>query len=626
MVVSLAIGFESSNRRGFAFTIAFQQKPPKYRIFSGHERSSGPFDVAVTSSPESQKETVSLMDKVWLGLKFSQNAPNNITAAENACHIWEDLFRSNERHPSALSPQVFKLAKTLYASCLVRIGRDSDAIKTYNECLRAFGDNTISTREDVSFWRLSKAKCHQRLLEYSHSLEEYLLVANQEQALSGATTCAMRLGNVSLAQHILSSDNKRESILPGLSSQGISEASFSLACLNAIIGYILDGDSTQAVDQLSQFFTKRDTRRSGMFLYQWVLCKLLGDAPNYQSHASIRHMLHSRLPSSAEERFMELIRINACPFDDPNLVYLDDKVELHEMLTTIRNDTSSFWPSGMILPTELPRLKQILTGSSATDLSSLWILKSKSGYGSHGNRILTLSEGVGEWGFHDLSVSETEPILLQQMVDPLYLLDGYKFSLRIYVVYFSSTEMYISTTGLVKVASKSLVPTTYLDSRMHLTNSGRESSMQQYNLDYLWKTLGKEVASALWDDICEVTTTVLLKYYSKMLAKKKDGDTWQSKGTQWNLRRENLGIPKILGLDFVVEDNCGTGPPKAWLVEVNRFPGLEPRDEMDRIVKTQVVWEAWKKAAERVDTIECAFLAKNWCVNTGTSLQRISLK
>ena len=39
---------------------------------------------------------------------------------------------------------------------------------------------------------------------------------------------------------------------------------------------------------------------------------------------------------------------------------------------------------------------------------------------------------------------------------------------------------------------------------------------------------------------------------------------------------------------------------KPWLVEVNRFPGLEPRDEDDRKIKYRVVRDAWKKASERM--------------------------
>ena len=46
--------------------------------------------------------------------------------------------------------------------------------------------------------------------------------------------------------------------------------------------------------------------------------------------------------------------------------------------------------------------------------------------------------------------------------------------------------------------------------------------------------------------------------------------------------------PKIVGLDFAV-DAAGD----AWLLEVNRTPGLVGRAEVDRAVKDAVVDAAW---------------------------------
>ena len=60
-------------------------------------------------------------------------------------------------------------------------------------------------------------------------------------------------------------------------------------------------------------------------------------------------------------------------------------------------------------------------------------------------------------------------------------------------------------------------------------------------------------------------------------------------------------LPKILGLDFLVDNR-----QKPWLIEVNRFPGLEPRGSSDEAVKHKVVREAWdlacQKAADNVHT------------------------
>jgi hypothetical protein len=62
---------------------------------------------------------------------------------------------------------------------------------------------------------------------------------------------------------------------------------------------------------------------------------------------------------------------------------------------------------------------------------------------------------------------------------------------------------------------------------------------------------------------------------------------------------QRLSIPKILGLDFLVSSSA-----KPWLLEINRFPGLEPRDSSDIRVKSKVVYDAWTKASERAKLAE----------------------
>jgi hypothetical protein len=111
----------------------------------------------------------------------------------------------------------------------------------------------------------------------------------------------------------------------------------------------------------------------------------------------------------------------------------------------------------------------------------------------------------------------------------------------------------------------------------------------------------------------------------------------------WARRRESWGIPKILGLDFVVreeEENNDTDhqgqrrTTTPWLVEVNRFPGLEPRDEDDRKIKYKVVRDAWKKAWERLDLVANegngrfgfdGSIFDSLCDDTESSLERLQL-
>jgi hypothetical protein len=177
------------------------------------------------------------------------------------------------------------------------------------------------------------------------------------------------------------------------------------------------------------------------------------------------------------------------------------------------------------------------------------------------------------------------------MVDDQLLLDQRKFSLRIYCVYFSSTVAYIASEGLVKLAAVPFTDGSSLDASVHLTNSGRANNMSQFGLDFLWAQLDKDQTHSdtpskeTWTNICKVAARVLLHDFPRC--------HYRREGRDSKSLREDWYIPKILGLDFVMDKNR-----RPWLVEVNRFCGLEPRDETDRKIKFQVVRDAWRKAGE----------------------------
>ena len=57
----------------------------------------------------------------------------------------------------------------------------------------------------------------------------------------------------------------------------------------------------------------------------------------------------------------------------------------------------------------------------------------------------------------------------------------------------------------------------------------------------------------------------------------------------------HFGLPKILGFDFILD-----GFANPWLLEVNRFPGLDPRGASDARVKRSVQYDAWITATRRV--------------------------
>jgi hypothetical protein len=67
------------------------------------------------------------------------------------------------------------------------------------------------------------------------------------------------------------------------------------------------------------------------------------------------------------------------------MVYLDDKVNLHELLTAVPK-ACSFWPNRAVFPRDNLYLQEL---ASDHDRGSLWISKQRAGYRSHGNQILS---------------------------------------------------------------------------------------------------------------------------------------------------------------------------------------------------------------------------------------------
>jgi hypothetical protein len=480
----------------------------------------------------------------------STRAANNITAAYEACQQWQDILQ-DDGPSSSLDVNIVAISRALQASCLVRIGRDDQAIDVYDQALQLQGCLDEETRQDVS---LGKAQALQRLLKYDQAKEQFLQTASSlERGAVGAATCALRLGDMDNAIAILRQHYSRE-----LSNQG--QAGGMLATLLVLNSEMSAQEARPLLEQASETSV----------LYRWI------------SHVLCRPT-NPVSETTGSPTFLDLIKISQSPYDDPSLIQLDDKVNLHKLLQDDDSSkTSSFWPQGIILPAE-PNKLQNLVGDD--DDAGLWISKQRAGYGSHGNQIVTTKQAV--------SLVAPKECLLQQMVDPPLLLEGRKFSLRIYVVSFGDAGLFVSTQGLVKLAS---VPVAEADDdandeRVHMTNSGRDTHMMQQDLQYLQRQFQQSGLSyeTFWKDLRQAIGTVM-KVYDDEKATRLQG------GTDWDEKLSRLGIPKIMGFDFVVDGAC-----QPWLVEVNRFPGLEPRDDSDRQVKHQIIRDAWMCAAERLE-------------------------
>jgi Tubulin-tyrosine ligase family len=211
------------------------------------------------------------------------------------------------------------------------------------------------------------------------------------------------------------------------------------------------------------------------------------------------------------------------------------------------------------------------------------------------------------------------------MIESPLLLDGRTFSMRVYVVLCGTAAtaatkepdvepiVYIAKEGLIKLAavpwreddptaaqsSDTTAHTAWndIDPRMYLTNSGREANMSQTNFAYLRRHVSEAAFVEIWGSIVSAVDTVMTLYHSQIVI--------ANAGSSADTACSMLGLPKIMGFDFVVDQSH-----QAWLVEVNRFPGLEPRGSTgssdkgsndDSLVKRQIVRDAWLVAAATSD-------------------------
>jgi hypothetical protein len=130
------------------------------------------------------------------------------------------------------------------------------------------------------------------------------------------------------------------------------------------------------------------------------------------------------------------------------------------------------------------------------------------------------------------------------------------------------------------------------------------SSNERHDLRYLKKELNRKDGLAytnFWSQIENIVQHVMTKY----IAIRDEGlptafiqtDLEESRAdTPESCTAQSLSCaPKILGFDFIMDAYRNPCP-----LEVNRFPGLEPRSSMDAAVKQTVIYDVWLAAADRV--------------------------
>ena len=563
-----------------------------------------------TSSANIAKNSV--QQKVQLAIKMTRQMACNITAAHEACRLWNDILLvatnapplDTEEDPASQHqqqqqleqpPAIQALCLALYASCLVRTGQDQMALSVYDQALHL---ETHSENRHRLFQ--AKAQSLQRLLRYEEAADCFLVQQQQhaeEINIMGAVTCLLRQAKWNQAKCLL-----RDFVLDN--KQNATEATAMYATLVVAEQLVKNETSSLPFIDDEMILAIQKAHILSPF-FKWMSSRIaLTDEASVKLSAKFDQKEDKPLCTYS---FLDYCSMNIGALDDPLLIHMDDKVLLHRLLTQtpeVLNMTHHFWPEGFVwsgLDEDDAFIQQL---RDKDNVLVKFIIKNRAGYGSHGNTIVNNLHEVTELMPAALKTATINRFdsekLIQRVVEPALLLQGHKFSLRVYVILFGPDEAYISDQGLVKLAAETVSddegatknPDGTPSPRKYMTNSGREAFMRQESLDFLRDELSSESSfDQLWESIINATCG-LLHVYNRFM------DTYLQDNNALAMRQriQAIGIPKILGLDFVVDSSS-----QAWLIEVNRFPGLEPRDEgQDADIKRRVVLDAWNLAKKRV--------------------------
>lgn len=233
----------------------------------------------------------------------------------------------------------------------------------------------------------------------------------------------------------------------------------------------------------------------------------------------------------------------------------------------------SFFPKTFILPQESSELVSEMEASP----SSIWILKPS---GSSQGRGIFLTQDPGDIPFGHSMVA-------CKYIDNPYLINGFKFDLRVYVAVtsYNPLRVYVYKEGLVRFATVPYRLSDLSNRYMHLTNysvnkhnpafkTAQGTSGSKWALTALYdyfKTQNIDF-TAIWHRIKEIIVKTIISIESTVSA---GMEMYVSSSTS---------CFELLGFDILLDDTL-----TPWLLEVNLSPSLNCDSQLDLLIKSQLI-------------------------------------
>lgn len=264
----------------------------------------------------------------------------------------------------------------------------------------------------------------------------------------------------------------------------------------------------------------------------------------------------------------------------PGMWKIAHKVELvrnYDRLQKLIPEYYNFHPNSFVIPSQLSDLKSFMSTIQKRNERTFIIKPDK---GSQGKGIFLIQD------FEDLHLY-FESAVAQQYISP-FLVDGFKFDLRIYVLVTSvdPLRLYIHEEGMARFCTEPYSPPTHsnLDNcYSHLTNFSLNKKNENFTdrskrpKSEVFEQIRKSGADIqqIQNEIDDIIRFTLISNQPNLAANYR---------TAINASDGKSRLFEILGFDILIDNNC-----HPWLIELNSMPSLSTGSEFDLKLKTSVI-------------------------------------
>ncbi|NXF14706.1 TTLL7 polyglutamylase, partial [Rhodinocichla rosea] len=251
----------------------------------------------------------------------------------------------------------------------------------------------------------------------------------------------------------------------------------------------------------------------------------------------------------------------------------------------------SFIPRTWIFPAEYTQFQNYVKELKKKRRQKTFIVKPANGAMGHGISLIRNGE----------KLQAQDHLIVQEYLDKPFLMEGYKFDLRVYILVTSCDplKIFLYHDGLVRMGTEKYHPPS--DSNlsqlyMHLTNYSVNKHNEHFERDETedkgskrsikWFTEFLETnnldVSKFWSDISELVVKTLIVAEPHVLHAYRMCRPGQAPGS-------DSVCFEVLGFDILLDRKL-----KPWLLEINRAPSFGTDQKIDYVVKKGVLLNALK--------------------------------